>query len=78
MLGYLLVIEALTLVATWIDAKIRDGSWFLRWCYWHLAPLWAAWLALVHLLDVCAIACARRTVERWHSQQALAAEFSPI
>lgn len=78
MLGYLLVIEALIIAATWVDAKIRDQPWIWRLFYWHLAPVWALWLALVRLIEVCAVAWARRTVERWRRQHAVDVQLNPI
>lgn len=72
MLVCLVILEIAIIGATWIEAKIRDRSWFMRWCYWHLAPLWALWLGMVHALHRSANAAARRTVQRWRYREMVA------
>lgn len=72
----LVAVEAFVLVGSRIDAEVNRLPWFLRWAWWHLAPMVWAWIGtahgLGHGLATLAEHNARRGVERWRHAQGLA------
>lgn len=70
---YALVVitEAAVIAGSGIDARWRPAAerrlWLARWLWWHVAPLWLAWLVLIKALMAAGDRCARRSCERFEA-----------
>jgi len=71
------LIEAAVIIALAIDNHARPAEerqfWPVRWLWWHLAPLWLLWLALISVLMTAAVGAARRSYERHQQRRTVSA-----
>lgn len=71
-LVYVVLLELGIVAGSGVDAWARGGdyTWFGRWLWWHLAPLWALVLIAVAALAAASRTCAMGAVLRFERAQA--------
>jgi hypothetical protein len=67
-IGAAVLLELAIAIATGIDTWRRPPAmrrpWAVVWFWWHLAPAWLLWRALVSSLMAAAVRAARASYER--------------